>query len=282
MEAWPCLQANTGLSTAIQLWDQALHPCSCPSAVPHKGLLSSCCHRSTDKKGKSKDERADGKPGGWEEPRWFRASPRMKQPSAGAAESQGQRLPAREHPCSGGCFAGVRLPAAVLSPEGLGKQSLGLEEESELQTAQGLGTGGGWHQLHARDGAAEPQLQDRSGSQVGPLLKIAPERTCPSIMRNKGPLLHLGMLPAPLNFTGASCLSSYPWLGTWAGGTPKKGVQGARGPSSQALAALPPPATGTLSPSPGWHPGRRRSLLSPLSPKSQLPKCHWFGRNWSW
>ena len=37
------------------------------------------------------------------------------------------------------------------------------------------------------------------------------------------PPLHLGMLPAPLNFTGTSFLSACPWLGTWAAQDPQEG-----------------------------------------------------------
>lgn len=73
----------------------------------------------------------------------------------------------------------------------------------------------------------EPQLQERSGTQLQPRCSSNCSRKDLPIhygkgLQSEGSPFHLGMLPAPLNFTGASCLS-YPWLGTWAARDPKKG-----------------------------------------------------------
>lgn len=94
-----------------------------------------------------------GKSGGWEEPGWFRASPRMKQPVARTAAL----LPIPSVPRT---EAGPRWPSSC----DCSRKDLPLHYGKCLQS--------------------------------------------------KGRPLQLGMLPAPLHFTGTSCLSSYPWLAT--------------------------------------------------------------------
>lgn len=116
--------------------DQALHPHSCPSAVPSQGFPSSCCHRSTDREvpkwalttlatdmSWERKEQAFIWETRWldqvEEPRWFRAPLRMKLRSM--SPWQGAR----------GWLMWIQLPAAllaVLAPEGLGKHSTDLEK----------------------------------------------------------------------------------------------------------------------------------------------------------
>lgn len=100
-----------------------------------------------------------------------------------------------------------------------------------------------------------------------PAPATAPERTCPSIMESacgvRDPPLHLGMLPAPLNFTGTSCLSSCPWLGTWAARDPQEG--GARSEGSKLT------SSGSAATSSHGHPAPKPRLAPRLQTLPAVP-----------